>query len=232
MLKPFINYFGGKYRCALMYPEPSFDVVIEPFAGAAGYSLRHYKKKIKLYEKYDDLVEMWKFLIESNEQDVMSLPLFFDDLQKENIPRGAKVLIGFLLNTGTTRPCKSKSKWAIKYSDSSQFWGEKRRERIAKQVAFIKHWEIHKIEDYSLIPQEKATWFIDPPYQKQGIHYVHGSQEIDFYSLGSWCKQRKGEIIVCEQEGSDWLSWNNSKEIKGNNKTKTSKEVWYYGKQN
>lgn len=231
MLKPFINYYGGKFRCAPMYPDPSFNVIIEPFAGAAGYSLRHYKKKVILYEKYDDLVEMWRFLISSSESDIMSLPVYFEDLQKVNIPQGAKVLIGFLLNTGTTRPCKTKSKWAKEYSTSSQFWGEKRRERIAKQVIQIKHWEIYKIEDYSMIPQETATWFIDPPYQKQGIHYVHGSSEINFNALGSWCKQRKGEVIVCEQEGADWLPWNNTKEIKGNNKTKTSKEVWFYAKQ-
>lgn len=214
-----------------MYPSPSFDVIVEPFAGAAGYSLRNHTKKIKLYEKYDDLVCMWKYLIESSSDDIMSLPIEFEDITKENVPRGAKVLIGFLLNTGTTRPSLTKSKWAKEYSQTCQFWGEKRRKRIADQVCLIKHWEIYKINDYTEIPNEEATWFIDPPYQKQGIHYVHGSQEISFASLGDWCLSRKGEVIVCEQEGADWLPWNSAKEIKGNNKTKTSKEVWYYARQ-
>lgn len=214
-----------------MYPNPSFDVIIEPFAGAAGYSLRHYTKKVKLYEKYTDLILMWEFLIQASYDDIMYLPLEFEDITKEDIPKGAQVLIGFLLNTGTTRPCLSKSKWAKEYSQTSQFWGEKRRSRIAEQVSKIKHWEIHKISDFSEIPNEKATWFIDPPYQKQGIHYVHGSQDISFDSLGQWCLERKGEVIVCEQEGADWLPWNSAKEIKGNNKTKTSKEVWYYAQQ-
>lgn len=230
-LKPFINYYGGKYRCALMYPNPQFDVIIEPFAGAAGYALRHHTKKVKLYEKYDVLVEMWRFLIEASEDDIMSLPLVFEDLDNENIPIGAKTLIGFLLNTGSARPCKTKSKWAKQNLKSSQFWGEKRRERIASQVSKIKHWEIHKIASFEEIPNEQATWFIDPPYQKQGIHYVHNSNDISFEILSQWCLSRKGEIIVCEQEQADWLPWNNRKTIKGNNYTKKSNEVWYHAEQ-
>ena len=230
-MKPFINYFGGKYRCSLMYPYPEQNLIIEPFAGAAGYAIRHHEKKVKLFEVYDELYLMWKFLIDSNHDDIMDLPIIFNDIKHLDIPKGAKVLIGFLLNTGTTRPCKTKSKWANQYTNTSQFWGEKRRERIANQVEKIKHWEITKISDYSEIPNENATWFIDPPYQKQGIHYVHNSEQINFTNLSDWCLKRKGQIIVCEQEGADWLPWTNKKEIKGNNKTKTSSEVWYYGKQ-
>lgn len=231
ILKPFINYYGGKYKTSLIYPEPKHNLIIEPFAGAAGYSLRHYKHKVKLYEKYDDLVKMWQFLIDSSEDDILSLPIIFESLEKTNIPEGAKILIGFLLNTGTTRPCKTRSKWAKEYEHSGQFWSEKRRKRIAEQVEKIKHWEIHKIENYSEISNEKATWFIDPPYQKQGIHYVHSSSSICFNSLGEWCKNLSGQVIICEQEGANWMPWNNYKEVKSNNKTKTSKEVWYHAEQ-
>ena len=230
-MKPFINYFGGKYRCAPMYPKPTNNVIIEPFAGGAGYALRYHEHKVKLYEKYDDLYLMWEFLINASKDDILSLPLEFDSLDDISVSKGAKVMIGFLLNTGVTRPARQKSKWARENNEGGQFWGERRRNRIASQVSLIKHWEIYKINDYSEIENEKATWFIDPPYQKQGIHYVHGSKNIDFNQLGGWCKERKGQVIVCEQEGADWLEWNGIKKVKANDKTKTSNEVWYHAEQ-
>lgn len=39
-LKPFWRYYGGKYRAAPRYPVPLHRTIVEPFAGAAGYSLR------------------------------------------------------------------------------------------------------------------------------------------------------------------------------------------------
>jgi hypothetical protein len=37
-LKPFFNYYGGKWRVARRYAPPEHDLIIEPFAGAAGYA--------------------------------------------------------------------------------------------------------------------------------------------------------------------------------------------------
>ena len=47
-LKPFFSYFGGKWRTAKHYPGPSRDLIIEPFAGSAGYSVRHPHKAVIL----------------------------------------------------------------------------------------------------------------------------------------------------------------------------------------
>lgn len=49
-LSPFFCYYGGKWRAALKYPKPAFAKVIEPFAGAAGYSLRYPHLDVTLYE--------------------------------------------------------------------------------------------------------------------------------------------------------------------------------------
>jgi site-specific DNA-adenine methylase len=50
-LKPFFCYYGGKWRAAPHYPAPEHDRIIEPFAGAAGYSMRYPQKRVALYEK-------------------------------------------------------------------------------------------------------------------------------------------------------------------------------------
>jgi len=39
-LRPFWRYYGGKFRAAPRYPTPTHKTIVEPFAGAAGYSLR------------------------------------------------------------------------------------------------------------------------------------------------------------------------------------------------
>ena len=228
MLKPFINYFGGKYRIAMMYPKPEFNTIIEPFAGGAGYSLRYHECNVKLYDKDEYIVEMWDYLINASKADIMSLPHDVDDVDCINVPQGAKYLIGFCLNTGASRPCKTRSKWGHKYISGCQFWGEKRRERIANQVEKIKHWTISKVDDYSDILNENATWFIDPPYQDKGYAYRYGSNAIDFNHLGSWCNERLGQLIVCEQKDATWMPFNNCKSVKANHTTSRSNEVWFH----
>ena len=49
-MKPFFTFFGGKWRAAPRYPLPIHNVIVEPFAGAAGYSVRNHQKKIILIE--------------------------------------------------------------------------------------------------------------------------------------------------------------------------------------
>lgn len=75
------------------------------------------------------------------------------------------------------------------------------RERISKQVQQIRHWQV--IEgDYTAAPDVCATWFVDPPYSGEaGRKY----DKIDYTSLGTWCKSRRGQVMVCENVGATWL---------------------------
>jgi site-specific DNA-adenine methylase len=82
------------------------------------------------------------------------------------------------------------------------FWSEGCRERLAKSVGKISHWEV-RCADYREIEDVEATWFIDPPYIGMGHHYH--SDELDYETLASWCKSRRGQVIVCELSGASWL---------------------------
>jgi 16S rRNA G966 N2-methylase RsmD len=53
------------------------------------------------------------------------------------------------------------------------------------------------------VPDVEATWFIDPPYQYGGEHYMINS--IDYNRLAEFCQSRKGQIIVCENTKAGWL---------------------------
>ncbi len=58
--------------------------------------------------------------------------------------------------------------------------------------------------DYTMAPDVDATWFIDPPYDNAaGENYRH--HKLDRYALAQWCRGRRGQVIVCENEGASWL---------------------------
>ena len=207
-LRPFWQYYGGKWRSVPRYPRPLHHTIIEPFAGAAGYATRYHKRRIILVEKYPRIARLWRYLIRVSASEIMSLPVDIDTVEDLKACEEARDLVGFWMNTGASRPCKTLSKWgrqrAINDPNNTIFWGEKARARIAHQVDQIRHWTV--IEgDSTTSPDIKASWFIDPPYQDKGCHYVCGSSGIDFEALGQWCKSRQGQVIVCEGPGAQWL---------------------------
>lgn len=201
-LRPFWQYYGGKWRSAPRYPAPQHDTIIEPFAGAAGYATRHHDRRVVLIEADPAIAGLWRWLISATPEDVLALPLAVPTTVRDlGLPPGPSALIGFWLNTGASAPRQSPSAW-MRRSNRTLFWGAKVRERIASQVDAIKHWTV--IEgDYTAAPDIEATWFVDPPYHKGGKHYRRS--QVDYRALGSWCQARRGQAIVCEEQGADWL---------------------------
>ena len=101
---------------------------------------------------------------------------------------------------------KSRTAWARQYRHSGdcKVWGEAARLRIAKQLPGVRGWKA-ELGDFRSAPDKTATWFIDPPYQVAGSHYVFN--EIDYAALAKFCKSRKGQTFVCENAGADWLKF-------------------------
>lgn len=232
-LSPFLSYYGSKFKAAGRYEAPKHDLIIEPFAGAAGYSLRYSNKKVKLIEKDKRIAGIWKFLINAKPSDILELPLMDLEQTITEIPAcdpDGKELIRAWLQGGSRNGKNSFSSMAknnlTKNPNTPAFWGKACRLRIASQVNFIKHWTIIEGE-YGLAKNEIATWFIDPPYNNAAGR-VYNHHKLDYIALGNWCRSRQGQAIVCENEGADWLpfrplyttknNWNNSK-------TKNSTEV-------
>lgn len=227
-LRPFFSYYGAKWRVSAHLPPPTHEVVVEPFAGSAGYSTRHHHLAVHLVERDEVIADLWDYLIHVKAAEVERLPItltHIDDLPPR-LPSGAVSLIGFWLNHGAAAPCRKPSAWMRAGGHASSFWGEEIRHRIATQVDHIRHWSI-LCGDYTEAPDVEATWHVDPPYSTPaGRHYRHS--EVDYQHLGEWCRGRRGQVVVCEQDGALWLPFSPPIDVKS---TKgTSREVlWVSG---
>jgi hypothetical protein len=215
-LRPFWRYYGGKWRAAPRYPPPLHATIIEPFAGAAGYSLRYPERNVILVEKYAVIAEMWRWLIGVTRAEVLAIPEVFDlDDLPAWVPPGARALVGFGLAEGAGSPRQRQSPVARRNrgtrperpnsGNHARGWSPAMKERVALQVEHIRHWRV--IEgDYTDAPGVVATWFVDPPYQVAGDKvYIHKARDIDYAALGAWCRARRGQVLVCENAGATWL---------------------------
>lgn len=228
-LRPFFGFYGGKWRDALKhYPAPQHDTIIEPFAGSAGYALRYYDRKVVLCDLDPVLAGVWTYLINVKPQELLRIPdLAFDQTVDDlKVCQEARWLIGFWLNRGVATPRRKPSKWMRIQIRPGSFWGERVRTTLARQVDAIRHWKVYH-RSYADAPAPKlATWFIDPPYQRAGQHYRCGADDIDYVALSSWCQARKGQVIVCENEGADWLPFKPLASVKTTRSKRSKEAVW------
>ena len=233
MYRTIFSYYGGKGIISSKYPNPIKNIIIEPFAGGAAYSLKHYKKQIILYDINVQTCEMWEFILsEDAPYHIKKIPKKVTAGDKIDsicnsikVPVGLKLIMQASCNVGTAginRNYQTITKIAAKHwgksIDKLFFWWPK-----------IRHWKIIN-NNYTSIKNKSATWFIDPPYNNSaGNIYKHCN--IDYMSLGLWCKNRQGQCIVCENYGASWLPFSpmmvNNYGIRSKLKKTKNKEVIY-----
>jgi len=199
-----LNYFGSKVAAARHYPAPRHELIIEPFAGGAGYALLHHTRDVILVDANPDVIDAWKWLIAATPADVRALPLLApgQDVRSLGLPRGAMLLIAWCLNQGAT-PSWHLCSWGVHhYHTAACYWGPRRREQTAELCSRVSHWQAFQ-GSYADLPNACATWFIDPPYVGAGRYYRHHA--IDYAHLAAWCRERDGQVIACEAAGAAWL---------------------------
>jgi hypothetical protein len=203
------SYFGSKSKLVKYYPKPKYDIIIEPFAGSAQYAFHYWDKQVILIEKDKAIFDIWDWLINKATYDIIiNLPLYkyneIIDIENKAIKN--------LISLESFRGCcfrsnndfakrkignRNRNRWSANNGNG--------RKRIADNLYKIRHWKIIH-GDYSLANNIEATWFIDPPYSNGiGSRYNYNCDSINYTELGKWCKERKGQIIVCEDLLADWL---------------------------
>ena len=206
-MRPFWKYYGGKWRLAPTYGKPRGDVIIEPFAGSAGYSVRFNAPRVILIDSDPVVVAVWRYLIGASAIEINALPDIAVNTTVDDygLCQEAAWFVGFWMNSGVPTPRKSPSAWVRSEKRRKGSWGPVVRSRIASQLQDIRHWDVAH-GPYTSAPDIAATWFVDPPYQgRRGAAYRHGSKNLDYEALALWCRSRKGNAIVCEAEGAKWL---------------------------
>lgn len=205
-LLPFFTYYGGKWRSAPRYPAPLHPLVVEPFAGSAGYALRHAARDVLLADADPLVAGLWSWLVRVPEADVLGLPAVVGTVDDVHLCEEARWLVGFWLNKGTTQPGRTPSAWMRGAVRPGGFWGPEVRERVARQLRAIRHWRVRCCSWADLDPGAlgPATWFVDPPYcGPAGRRYRRHA--VDYAALGAWCRWLPGQALVCEAEGAAWL---------------------------
>jgi hypothetical protein len=150
VLRPFFSYYGSKWRTVPRYPAPLCREIVEPFAGSAGYSVRHAARAVTLVDSYPPVAGTWRYLIAATPEEIRRLPLIEPGQPVGDLAvcEEARWLIGWWLNKGAEMPRQTLSAWASHVdqrrtaSAATQFWGPEIRERVARQVGSIKHWVV------------------------------------------------------------------------------------------
>jgi site-specific DNA-adenine methylase len=244
-MKPFFSYYGSKYRLCQQgfYPAPkSGNVVIEPFAGSATYSVYHEPEYAILIDKNPLVVGIWRYLINASEKQILALPTLsdshifdFNDALKE-LQQAERDLIGFWMGKAQTRPAQSPTNWFKKYHKKSSctVWNEFVKDRIINQLPKIRKWKAivgeYSNADYQYPNYKKQTYFIDPPYSSvAGRKYKHN--KINYLHLKWWIEQIKqneiSQIIACENQNLTyrWADFNKTHEVL-NFRSKSKELAW------
>lgn len=213
------SYYGSKSKIVGCYPYPKHDKIIEPFAGSARYSLKHFEKDVLLVDKYEVIVKIWHYLQAASPQDILGLPKLKrgDSTRNYNLTEAERDFLGFLVCGGVESPRENVASFnGVNVARDLK--------RIASELYKIKHWEI-RLDDYKNIENIKATWFIDPPYEYGGQSYKVSNKYLDYSELAIWCKMRKGQVIVCENSKAGWLPFKQMAKLNGRIH-KTMEVIW------
>lgn len=214
------SYYGSKSRVVHLYPPPKFDKIIEPFAGSARYSLKYFDRDVLLVDKYEVIVKIWKWLQQCSEKDILSLPILNkgDKISDQNLSEPESMFLGMLAGIASISPRNIVSAFSAEQN------GRKNKlKRIADQLHKIRHWKI-ECKSYEEIPNQEATYFIDPPYMHGGNAYIHS--QIDFKQLSEWSYTRLGQAIVCENTKADWMPFMPLSRMRGANLKHTTEAIW------
>lgn len=216
------SYYGAKSKIASRYPAPKYAQIMEPFAGAARYSMLYADHEVWLNDAYCVIADIWNYLIHATPEQINALPDMQqgDDVRLLNLPPAERYLMGFTVNSGVPYPHNIVTPWAASKREIPKL-----KKRVLEYLPLIRHWKVTCL-DYTEMPDVEATWFIDPPYSNGGSRYV--KNHMDYGQLAEWCRSRRGQVIVCENGEADWLPFRHLVSVYGQKKH-TKELIWTNG---
>ena len=218
-LMQYFKYFGSKFRTAPYYPKPLYQSIIEPFAGSASYSTLYWWYNIHLNDIDPCVSGLWNWLIQADPNDIISIPTDMPTLSHLSTHMTAYQAE---LCRRWQRVGNNTSFTVSSWNGRAGMWNARTRQHIADQLINIRHWSVSSLS-YQSLENNLSTWFVDPPYV--GFR-EYEYNVINYKQLAEWCRTRRGQVIVCEQEGADWLPFKPFRRIVSSCHAKFSNEVY------
>lgn len=216
------SYYGRKWKIINKYPEPIYDLIIEPFAGTASYAYKYWDRDVILIDKFDKIIKIWKYLQDTTTKQILSLPDIENGQHISTVKNYSQLcseekwLMGFCFNNASESPRHTAGRMNF------NSW-KRDKIRIANDLYKIKHWKFI-LGEFNCLDNLKSTWYIDPPYRFQNRYKFNN---INYKELADWCKFRNGQVIVCENFCSErWLNFKPLVELSGQRK-KSTEVIWY-----
>jgi site-specific DNA-adenine methylase len=190
---PMFKWFGSKWMSSRLLPPPKHPTIIEPYAGGAGYSLRHSSKQVILWDDDPNLQVLWQWLIQAKESDIREIPINIPegtDIRTLGLSVGQAMLMKHWQRTNSCGDTWTTSPWG---SLPGQ-WTANTRARVASEVGSISHWKFQK-PDWNT----PATFFLDPPYL-YNYRYRTGFPDFNHSKLALTVRTMPAtsQVIVCE----------------------------------
>jgi site-specific DNA-adenine methylase len=214
IIKAPLSYYGGKSKIAHLYPVPQHQLVIEPFAGSGAYSWLHRVNPVTMERRdvwLNDLdprtYSIWNFLTSPEARAIVEayVPETVEPGMKvtDFIPAAYPGLIEYCRAEANQGTQGAKGVHNQITSMGAKCW--KVRRKALEVIPEVSHWQVTNY-DYRNLHNVEATWFVDPPYSNAaGSRYR--TSAIDYEHLGWWCLNRRGQVIVCENAGADWMEF-------------------------
>jgi site-specific DNA-adenine methylase len=197
MIGPLFKWFGSKWLASKRLPAPSYGTIVEPFAGGAGYSLRHSERQVILSETDPHLCKLWPWLIYVARQSlILEIPIGVPegtDIRTLGLSDGQALLLKTWQRTNNVGDCWTISPWGNKPGQ----WTANTRARVSEEVSAVSHWRFATGDANELMAdtQQPATWLIDPPYL---YNYRYRGNGFDHSDLAVRVQSLRGQIIACE----------------------------------
>ena len=203
-------YFGKKLRMAGAYPPAEHNLIIEPFAGSMGYTLYCRPKRALGIEADPEVVALWARCLDQK------LPLPKPEVGTKTTDLLVK-LCSYSEHALTSRELTVTSRM-VRDWDTIQA-------RILEQAQWVREHVTYTHASYEDAPDVVATWFIDPPYQHANRR-GYAKKLTDYARLADWVRSRRGQVIVCEQEGADWLPFQPLYGLSSHRGSKSTEVLW------
>lgn len=173
------HYSGNKKRLSPLLRKPVSDIVIEPFAGSAGYSLYYKPSKVILFENNTDIYNLWNWLITATTikdlEKLESLKVSVKtDIRTLNLPKPEETL--FRLTCASVYVGQLSS-WIAYPQNSVNF------SFLKENLDYIKNNITLGGKDFRESLSLKGTFFIDPPYVGTHGNYKDKSKKLSLDNI-------------------------------------------------